>query len=501
MSGRRANFVFTIVVICIYGGSVLGAMTKEEMNAHCGGDIDCTGEGECFTQMCSCRNGRSSYPSCNPSETQDRNKCGGGCPRGEYCDKNEGLCMCEFGGIPGNCCRKRCSKYKSCMDGSCHCKYGQDSSTGRCRRCKQQCSSNQICRKKFGKYLCICKSTGRKGNCPTTSEWSVWGPWSICSRTCGIGRRERSRDCSGRNCIGLRTEGEECNKEIQCGPMTGEWGPWSPCPVTCGKGEQVRRRSCSGLGCSDLKLSERQDCFPADRTCGPDWTGWTEWSRCPVTCGQGNQIRRRTCRGNANACPQPEQTDSRECVTMLQPCEGVWSPWGEWSACRHECSPVSPNVRTCTKTRQRVCSTENQGLRCKGERTETSNNQESIQSGRMITKGCSAGHRLDLNCQNGCIQLHKALHGCSWRKAQINSNENYLSALAPICRGKSSCSLVAGSGARPVSCRVPLESGITYSCNGGIDRSDPGNVCNKPLTIASGGGGSKVCLFGLLCFG
>ena len=34
------------------------------------------------------RNGRSSYPSCNPSQTQDRNKCGGGCPRGEYCDKN-----------------------------------------------------------------------------------------------------------------------------------------------------------------------------------------------------------------------------------------------------------------------------------------------------------------------------------------------------------------------------------------------------------------------------
>ena len=42
--------------------------------------------------------------------------------------------------------------------------------------------------------------------------WSSWGSWASCSRTCGSGIRQQSRQCEGgKGCEGERTKTASCN--------------------------------------------------------------------------------------------------------------------------------------------------------------------------------------------------------------------------------------------------------------------------------------------------
>ncbi|VDM84798.1 unnamed protein product, partial [Strongylus vulgaris] len=78
---------------------------------------------------------------------------------------------------------------------------------------------------------------------PVCQEWSQWGPWSMCSTTCGEGERKRSRECiGGRDCPGVSTTVETC-VTIPC-PIWSSWGPWEGCSVTCGPGQEKRSRKC-----------------------------------------------------------------------------------------------------------------------------------------------------------------------------------------------------------------------------------------------------------------
>ncbi|CAD6189170.1 unnamed protein product [Caenorhabditis auriculariae] len=83
-----------------------------------------------------------------------------------------------------------------------------------------------------------------------TGTWASWSLWSSCSVTCGGGYRKRSRLCSARGqCEGAETETEVCASES--------------CPTV------------------SAKISE--------------WSSWTEWNRCSVSCGRGSQARYRKC--------------------------------------------------------------------------------------------------------------------------------------------------------------------------------------------------------------
>lgn len=89
-----------------------------------------------------------------------------------------------------------------------------------------------------------------------SGTWSEWGEWTKCSEKCGAGVRRRKRTCIEKNklnsltwtthCHGPCEELEICNtkKCLLNGGWSG-WGTWGPCSKTCGAGKRSRTRSCT----------------------------------------------------------------------------------------------------------------------------------------------------------------------------------------------------------------------------------------------------------------
>lgn len=64
------------------------------------------------------------------------------------------------------------------------------------------------------------------------SEWSKWGPWTVCSKQCGGGLMKRKRDCSSTDmpCPGSPEEEKDCNTQACAAPttsvpVTATWNP------------------------------------------------------------------------------------------------------------------------------------------------------------------------------------------------------------------------------------------------------------------------------------
>eukprot|EP00057_Strongylocentrotus_purpuratus_P026972 XP_011681446.1 PREDICTED: uncharacterized protein LOC105446389 [Strongylocentrotus purpuratus] len=83
-----------------------------------------------------------------------------------------------------------------------------------------------------------------------------------------------------------------------------EWTAWSTCSVTCGHGVHGRRRTCSInieglLIASDQCVGKAEEISECQVECQEvSWAGWSFWSRCDNRCGGGNQTRSRPCGSN-----------------------------------------------------------------------------------------------------------------------------------------------------------------------------------------------------------
>ncbi|NXG38118.1 AGRB2 protein, partial [Dromaius novaehollandiae] len=149
-------------------------------------------------------------------------------------------------------------------------------------------------------------------------------------------------------------------------PAAEEWSPWSVCSLTCGQGSQVRTRSCVsspyGTLCSGL-LRETRTCNNT-ATCPVRgaWEEWSPWSLCSVTCGRGARTRTRRCAApqhGGKACEGPE-AQAKPCNIASCPVEGQWLEWGAWSRCSVTCSNG-------TQQRMRKCSVSAHGwAECRG---------------------------------------------------------------------------------------------------------------------------------------
>ncbi|KAL3983645.1 misshapen/NIK-related kinase [Sarotherodon galilaeus] len=153
-------------------------------------------------------------------------------------------------------------------------------------------------------------------------------------------------------------------------PAAEEWSQWSVCSLTCGQGWQVRTRSCVsspyGTLCSGALRETRMCNNTASCPVHGLWEEWSSWSLCSVTCGRGSRTRTRKCMdgSGAVACGRPE-VQTKLCNIAVCPVEGQWSEWGPWSKCSVTCN-------TGTEQRQRRCSPSVHGwAECKGPHQES----------------------------------------------------------------------------------------------------------------------------------
>uniref|UniRef100_A0A673M3G7 Adhesion G protein-coupled receptor B2 n=1 Tax=Sinocyclocheilus rhinocerous TaxID=307959 RepID=A0A673M3G7_9TELE len=149
-------------------------------------------------------------------------------------------------------------------------------------------------------------------------------------------------------------------------PAAEEWSQWSVCSLTCGQGWQVRSRSCVsspyGTLCSG-PLRETRLCNNT-ATCSVHglWEEWSSCSLCSVTCGRGTRTRSRICvlpQHGSKGCGGPE-VQTKLCNIAVWPVEGQWLDWATWSQCSVSCGSG-------TQQRQRRCSVSVHGwAECKG---------------------------------------------------------------------------------------------------------------------------------------
>ncbi|KAM8976288.1 adhesion G protein-coupled receptor B2 isoform 2-T2 [Pelodytes ibericus] len=146
-------------------------------------------------------------------------------------------------------------------------------------------------------------------------------------------------------------------------PAAEGWSQWGVCSMTCGQGVQVRTRSCVsspyGTLCSG-PLRETRTCnntvaCPVEG----QWLDWGSWGKCSVTCSNGTQQRNRKCSQAGGEC-RGQEMETRECSNPDCPADGKWGPWNHWSLCSKTCDSG-------WQRRYRMCQgTGVQGYPCEG---------------------------------------------------------------------------------------------------------------------------------------
>ncbi|KAG8556198.1 hypothetical protein GDO81_017962 [Engystomops pustulosus] len=220
--------------------------------------------------------------------------------------------------------------------------------------------------------------------CPVDGSWSDWSPWEECSKTCGIGKKTRTRTChvppgheGGRSCLGKAVDTIECNsKPCPVDGIWSSWEAWGACTKTCGKGTQTRIRLCNNpppsFDGSPCEGHDSQTQICSDRHCPVDgkWSVWGSWTSCSLSCGGGLRQRFREC---SNPAPQygghkceGKEYENEFCNGDLCPVHGSWGPWSSWGACSRTCN--GGQMR-----RYRACDNpapSNSGRGCSGADTE-----------------------------------------------------------------------------------------------------------------------------------
>ncbi|XP_046560771.1 A disintegrin and metalloproteinase with thrombospondin motifs adt-1-like, partial [Haliotis rubra] len=112
---------------------------------------------------------------------------------------------------------------------------------------------------------------------------------------------------------------------------------------SCGGSMSRRSRSCDGprfggKNCSAPWLEEKT-CGTVPCPIDGEWTTWSTWGLCNVTCGGGSQSRSRTCiepKFGGKVC-EGDGVQLKGCNDIQCPIDGVFQTWEEWGACRVTC--------------------------------------------------------------------------------------------------------------------------------------------------------------------
>eukprot|EP00929_Paragymnodinium_shiwhaense_P071427 TRINITY_DN36308_c2_g2_i1.p1 TRINITY_DN36308_c2_g2~~TRINITY_DN36308_c2_g2_i1.p1 ORF type:complete len:2906 (-),score=503.86 TRINITY_DN36308_c2_g2_i1:52-8769(-) len=185
----------------------------------------------------------------------------------------------------------------------------------------------------------------------TPCLWQDWQDWGGCSRSCGTGRKVRSRTLASSSgdaetCVGTTQEVHPCDMgpcPIHC--VWEDWQDWEgACSKSCGGGQAMRARvkkvderyggTCLQSAVSNRSCNE-QPC-PVDCT----FSIWSDWTPCDVTCGMGwRKAVRTVATSSQHGGKICVGSTSREEECTMAECEEecTWSEWKEWKDCSVSC--------------------------------------------------------------------------------------------------------------------------------------------------------------------
>lgn len=200
---------------------------------------------------------------------------------------------------------------------------------------------------------------------------SDWRDWSECTKTCGGGQQDQSREIlkqpanGGQLCIYDLAQTRTCSTDDCPGDeiVDCKWGPWfgwSQCTATCGGGTRHRTkeievsakfggRFCQAATTSQVGQCMTMPCDPHAADC--EWSPWDSWSSCSTTCGGGEMYRtrsiaRETQEGGAGC--EGVFEDFKLCHNETCPPSGqdcLFGDWLEWSACSATCQGHQSRTR------------------------------------------------------------------------------------------------------------------------------------------------------------
>ncbi|XP_061601813.1 adhesion G protein-coupled receptor B3 isoform X2 [Cololabis saira] len=200
-----------------------------------------------------------------------------------------------------------------------------------------------------------------------------------------------------------------------------EWSQWSSCSVTCGQGSQVRTRTCVspyGTHCIGPLRESRVCNNTAPCPVHGVWEEWSPWSLCSFTCGRGHRTRTRMCappQHGGRACDGPE-TQTKLCNIALCPVDGQWQEWSSWSDCSVTCANG-------TQQRTRQCSAAaHGGSECRGHWAESRecHNPDCTANGQWNPWGPWSG--CSKSCDGGWQRRARVCQGVAVTGQQCDGN-------------------------------------------------------------------------------
>eukprot|EP00105_Crassostrea_gigas_P008141 XP_011422609.1 PREDICTED: SCO-spondin [Crassostrea gigas] len=264
----------------------------------------------CLGEMCS-EKSRETKP-CTPGLCKAAGQkcyvCGNGkknsdCTKIETCKSDEESCETRVYNKETKI-TKKCVKTKSCKT---KCNPSDDSCV--------KCCTGSLCNKDDG-----------------YSEWSKWGPWTVCSKQCGGGLVKRKRDCSSTDmpCPGSPEEEKDCNTQACAAPttsvpVTATWNPAQHGCFVCSHEKNNKKCNTKGI----------QACPKGQQICGTrvDKKSKTVMKACTSSCKPG-------C--NSNACTFC--CSSAGCNEEF----GTYSPWSSWKEKTNKGKKHLERTRKCT---------------------------------------------------------------------------------------------------------------------------------------------------------
>lgn len=256
--------------------------------------------------------------------------------------------------------------------------------------CTQSCNGGQRTRRRSlvdargHGSACQAGSTMEVAACNTKScwsltevcEWSDWSPYSACSRSCDSGQQTRLRKKSWQSpgyapedhlvsrrlfmgeapheCLGRQKEIRACgltpcsmaSASVNCQWET--WSGWGDCSCS---GLQSRHRGISvqafqgGIPCVGAS-QDSKSCKPSSSCTSLDvnctFGGWSSWSGCSVTCGNGQRYHTRAVITHAQAAGQRchgglEEVEACEEEPCASTQDCAYTEWSSWAACSRDC--------------------------------------------------------------------------------------------------------------------------------------------------------------------